>query len=246
MFGMKEMIMRTTTRTHILTPALWRELRSRRTHQPLATDPLLFLSQGVFHDSSVQGFVALRTIRELNTTEARATVYIEGTETSLSRNISVTDARLYAAAQDIIHQNGAYYSVVFKLISYPNNEADSEIYLWPIPASALPETIESDLPLSLSKGSTFYASATEKDIVMDRTIRMLEDSETSINIRTVEGRSYTTTVPAAEASRYAMPGDYYVERGSDELSVVYGVTTQPELPSSPIIKYTPLPAMTGP
>lgn len=237
--------MRTANRTHILTPALWRGLRSKKTH-PLATDPLLFLSQGVFHDSDVQGFVKLRTIRELNTAEALATAYIEGTETSLSSNISLTDARLYATAQDVIHQNDAYYSVVFKLISYPEGVAVSEIYLWPIPPSALPEAEESDLPLSLPKGSTFYASANEEDIVMDRTFRILEDGNAAINIRTVVGRSYSTTVPAAEASRYAMPGDYYVERGSDELSIVYGVTTQHELPSSPIIKYTPLPAMTGP
>jgi hypothetical protein len=132
------------------------------------------------------------------------------------------------------------------IIMVPVGVAVSEMYLWSTFTSAAAAAVEYDLPLSLSKGSTFYASATEKDIVMDRTIRMLEDSETSINIRTVEGRSYTTTVPAAEASRYAMPGDYYVERGSDELSIVYGVTTQPELPSSPIIKYTPLPAVTGP
>jgi hypothetical protein len=76
---------------------------------------------------------------------------------------------------------------------------------------------------------------------MDRTFRVSEDRQVSVNIRTVEGRSYSTTVTEADAIRCAAPGDYYVASGSNELSVVYGITTHPELPSSPILKHMPLP-----
>lgn len=70
---------------------------------------------------------------------------------------------------------------------------------------------------------------------------MSEDRQVSVNIRTVEGRSYSTTVTEAEAIRCAAPGDYYVESGSNELSIVYGITTRPESASLPILKRMPLP-----
>lgn len=235
--------MNIAARTHILTPALWRTLASRKTDQALTTDPLLFLSHSVLYDSELLGTVKLRTIRELATFEALITVYIEGATRTLSSTVSTSDARLYASPQDIVHQNDAFHSIIFKVISSSDEGVVSDIYLWEIPPAAAPDATESDLPLYLPKGSIFYVSPAEQDIVMDRTIRISKDRHASVNIRTVEGRSYSTTVTEAEAVRCATPGDYYVESGSDELSLVYGVTTQSELPFTPIIKSTPLPAM---
>ncbi len=233
-------------RTHTLTPALWRALSVQKNHQAPALEPLLLLSQGVLHDSNLLGQVKLRTIQELPTLEALITVYIEGMEPTLTTTTSITDARLYATTQDIIHQNDAFNSVIFKVISYSDGTVISDIYLWEIPAPVAPDAIESDLPLYLPKGSTFYVSGAEQDIVMDRTIRMSEDHRASVSIRTVEGRSYSTTVTEAEAVRCAVPGDYYVGNGPDELSVVYGVTTRSEIPFTPVIKHTPLPAGPAP
>ncbi|MFP3851054.1 hypothetical protein [Pseudomonas sp. W5-01] len=143
--------------------------------------------------------------------------------------------------QDIVHQDGGYYSVILKIISYPDAEVVADIYLWELPTIAAPLSIESDLALYLPKGSTFYVSPSEEDIVMDRTLRLSADRQVSVNIRTVEGRSYSKTVTEAEATRCAAPGDYYAENSSNKLSVIYGITTHPELPSSPILKHMPLP-----
>ncbi|MBC3955739.1 hypothetical protein [Pseudomonas triticifolii] len=233
-------------RTHTLTPALWKALSAQKSHPMPALDPWLFLSQGVLHDSNLLGRVKLRTIQELPTLEALVTVYIEGMETTLTTTTSITDARLYATTQDIIHQNDVFNSVIFKVISYSDGTVIADIYLWEIPAPVAPDAIESDTPLYLPKGSTFYEGESEQDIVMDRTIRMSEDHRAAINIRTVEGRSYSITVTAAEAVRCAVPGDYYVESGSAELSVVYGVTTLSETPFTPVIQHTPLPAGPAP
>lgn len=234
------------SRSHRLTPALWKKLTSKRTQQALQTDPLLLLSQGVFHDAEVQGFVKLRVIQELLTLEALVTVYIEGTDVPLSTNVSVSDARFYATTQDIVHQNGAFNSVILKVISYVEEVAVADIYLWEIPSTNEPDSIESDLPLYLPKGTNFYLSATDEDIVVDRTFRASEEGNVSINIRTVNGGSYSKTVTKSEAARCVQPGDYYVESGSTTLCMVYGVTTQPDSPLTPVIKYTPLPAAPSP
>ncbi|WP_434679246.1 hypothetical protein J3P77_01890 [Pseudomonas sp. R1-18] len=234
--------MGTTARTHILTPALWRTLTSQKNNRAFTTDPLLFLSQGVLHDSELLSAVKLRTIQELQSLEAQITVYTEGTGKTFSTAVSITEARLYASTQDIVHQNDAFHSVIFKVVSSLDEEVISDIYVWEIPSPVAPDATESDLPLYLPKGSTFYVSPSEEDIVMDRTIRIAEDRHASVNIRTVEGRSYSTTVTEAEAVRCAIPGDYYVDSGSDELSIVYGVTTHFEPPFTPFIKSTPLPA----
>ncbi|MBV1806553.1 MULTISPECIES: hypothetical protein [Pseudomonas syringae group] len=233
--------MGTTARTYLLTPALWRTLTAPKISQAPSPEPLLFLSQGVLHDSQLLGQVKLRTIQELPTLEALITVYIEGMETTLTTTAPIIDARLYATTQDIIHQNDAFNSVIFKVVSYSEQAVTSDIYLWEIPSPIAPDAIESDLPLYLPKGSTFHVSQSEQDIVMDRTIRISEEHQASVNIRTVEGRSYSTTITEAQAARCAIPGDYYVESGSGRLAVVYGVTTAPEPPFTPIIKYIPLP-----
>lgn len=238
--------MGTTARTHLLTPELWRTLSTHKNSQALSAEPLLFLSQGVLYDSQLLGQVKLRTIQELPTLEALITVYVESLENTLTATTSINEARFYAATPDIIHQNDAFNSVIFKVISYSEEAVTSDIYLWEIPSPIAPDAIESDLPLYLPKGSTFYVSQSEQDIVMDRTIRISEDHQASVNIRTVEGRSYSKTVTQAEAARCATPGDYYVERASDELSVIYGVTTASEPPFTPVIKYTPLPAGPAP
>jgi hypothetical protein len=234
------------SRSHKLTPALWKSLISKRTQQTLLTDPLLLLSQGVFHDSEVQGFVKLRVIQELLTLEALVTVYIEGSEVPLSTIVSVSDARFYATTQDIVHQNGSFNSVILKVISYVKEVAVADIYLWEIPSTDEPEAIESDLPLYLPKGTNFYHSATDEDIVVDRTFRVSEEGNVSINIRTVNGGSYSKIVSKSEAARCVQPGDYYVESGSTTLCMVYGVTTQPDSPLTPVIKYTALPAAPSP
>jgi hypothetical protein len=238
------MIMGTIARSHTLTPQLWKTLRRKNvSRQGPATEPLLFLTQGVFHTVDIEGSVKLRVIQELNTLETLLAVYVEDSDVVPSNTVSVTDARLYATPQDIVHQDGGFYSVILKIISYPDAEVVADIYLWEIPPIAAPQSVESDLALYLPKGSTFYVSPSEEDIVMDRTFRVSEDRQVSVNIRTVEGRSYSTTVTEAEAIRCAAPGDYYVESGSNKLSVVYGITTHPELPSSPILKHMPLPDM---
>lgn len=229
-------------RSHTLTPALWRALTLKKTHRAPATEPLLFLSQGVLHDAVELGLVTLRTIQELPTLEALVTTFIEGSDTTLTATISIEQARLYATTQDIIHQNGAYNSVIFKVVSYQDEEVVSDLYLWEVPPATAPQADESDLPLYLPKGSTFYPDPSLQDIVMDRTIRISADHQATISIRTVEGGSYSTTVPQAEAARCAVPGDYYVVSGSDELSIVYGVTAQSEPVLTPVIKVTPLPA----
>lgn len=242
--SLKGMIMGTIARSHTLTPQLWKTLRGKNVcRQGPATEPLLFLTQGVFHTVDIEGSVKLRIIRELNESEALLAVYVEDSDVVPSNTVSVTDARLYATPQDIVHQDGGFYSVILKIISYPDTEVVADIYLWEIPPIAAPQSVESDLALYLPKGSTFYVGPSEEDIVMDRTFRVSEDRQVSVNIRTVEGRSYSTTVTEAEAIRCAAPGDYYVESGSDKLSVVYGITTHPELPSSPILKHMPLPDM---
>lgn len=242
--SLKGMIMGTIARSHTLTPQLWKTLRGKNvSRQGPATEPLLFLTQGVFHTVDIEGSVKLRVIQELNTLEALLAVYVEDSDVVPSNTVSVTDARLHATPQDIVHQDGGFYSVILKIISYPDAEVVADIYLWEIPPIAAPQSVESDLALYLPKGSTFYVSPSEEDIVMDRTFRVSEDRQVSVNIRTVGGRSYSTTVTEAEAIRCAAPGDYYVESGSNKLSVVYGITTHPELPSSPILKYMPLPDM---
>ncbi|WP_206197435.1 hypothetical protein, partial [Pseudomonas viridiflava] len=76
--------MGTTARTYLLTPALWRTLTAPKISQAPSPEPLLFLSQGVLHDSQLLGQVKLRTIQELPTLEALITVYIEGMETTLT------------------------------------------------------------------------------------------------------------------------------------------------------------------
>ncbi len=236
--------MSTIARSHTLTPQLWKTLRGKHvSRQGPATEPLLFLTQGVFHTVDIEGSVKLRIIRELNESEALLAVYVEDSDVVPSNTVSVTDARLYATPQDIVHQDGGFYSVILKIISYPDTEVVADIYLWEIPPIAAPQSVESDLALYLPKGSTFYVGPSEEDIVMDRTFRVSEDRQVSVNIRTVEGRSYSTTVTEAEAIRCAAPGDYYVESGSNELSVIYGITTHPELPLSPILKHMPLPDM---
>ena len=174
------------------------------------------------------------------------TVYIEGTDELLSTLISVADARFYATTQDIVHQNGAFNSVILKVISYAEEAAVADIYLWEIPSTDEPEAIESDLPLYLPKGTNFYLGASEEDIVVDRTFRASEEGNVSINIRTVNGGSYSKTVTEPEAVRCIQPGDYYVESGSNTLCVVYGVTTDPDSPLTPVIKYTALPAAPSP
>jgi hypothetical protein len=240
--SLKGTIMGTIARSHTLTPQLWKTLRARTVSpQAPATEPLLFLTQGVFHTLDIQGSVKLRIIRELDTLEALMAVYVENSEEVLSTIVSMSDARLYATPQDIVHQNGAFYSVILKVISYPGAEVVADIYLWEVPPIVAPKAIDSDLALYLPKGSTFYVSSSEEDIVMDRTLRVTEDRRISVNIRTVEGRSYSTTVTESEAIRCATPGDYYVGSGSNELSVVYGVTIHPEPASSPILKHMPLP-----
>lgn len=230
------------SRSHTLTPQLWKTLRAKTVsrHAP-AMDPLLFLTRGVFHTVEIHGSVKLRLIRELNTFEALIAVYVEDSEEVLSTTVSASDARLYATPQDIVHQEGGFYSVILKIISYPDAEVVADIYLWEIPPIAAPQAVDSDLALYLPKGSTFYVGPSEEDIVMDRTLRLSEDRRVSFNIRTVEGRSYSATVTEDEAIRCAVPGDYYVENGSNELSVVYGITTHPEFASSPILKHMPLP-----
>jgi len=233
--------MNTISSSHILTPALWKTLTSKKSQQSPDIEPLLLLSQGVFHDAEVKGYVKLRLIHEVLTLEALLSVYIEGVEEPLSARISIADARFYGTTSDIIHQNGAFYSVIFKVISYSEGVATPEIYVWKVPPVIAPKAIESDIPLFLSKGSTFYVNASEEDIVMDRTFRVALDRQVSVNIRTVEGRSFSTTVAASEVPRYAKPGDYYVESGTEELCVIYGITTEPQLALTPKIKYTPLP-----
>ncbi|WP_460046591.1 hypothetical protein [Pseudomonas sp. S2_H01] len=238
--------MRTIARSHTLTPSVWKTLVSKKTRQALTPDPLLFLSQNVFHDSERQGFVKLRVIQELLTLDALVTVYVEETQELLSTHVSVADARFYATTQDIVHQNGAFNSVILKVISYAEEVAVADIYLWEIPSTDEPEAIESDLPLYLPKGTNFYLSATDEDIVVDRTFRVSEEGNVSINIRTVNGGSYSRIVSTSEAARYVQPGDYYVESGSTTLCMVYGVTTQPDSPLTPVIKYTALPAAPSP
>ena len=234
--------MGTIARSHTLTPQLWKTLKGKNvSRQGPATEPLLFLTQGVFHTVDIEGSVKLRIIRELNTLEALIAVYVEDSDAVLSTTVSVGDARLYATTQDIVHQEGGFYSVVLKIISYPDAEVVADIYLWEIPPIAAPQAVESDLALYLPKGSTFYVSSSEEDIVMDRTFRASEDRQVSVNIRTVEGGSYSTTVTEADAIRCAAPGDYYVETGSNALSVVYGITTHPESPTSPVLKHMRLP-----
>jgi hypothetical protein len=197
----------------------------------------------VFHTIDIEGSVKLRIIRELNTLEALIAVYVEDSQEVLSTTVAVSDARLYATPQDIVHQDGSFYSIILKIISYPDAEVAADIYLWEIPPIPAPQSVESELALCLPKGSTFCVSPSEEDIVMDRTFRVSEDRQVSVNIRTVEGRSYSTTVTESEAIRCAAPGDYYVESGANELSVVYGITTHPALPSSPLLKHMPLPDM---
>lgn len=234
--------MGTIARSHTLTPQLWRTLRAKSaSRQGPATEPLLFLTQGVFHTVDIEGSAKLRIIRELNALDALIAVYVEDSDAVLSTTVAVGDARLYATPQDIVHQDGSFYSVILKIISYPEEEVVADIYLWEIPPIAAPQSVESDLALYLPKGSTFYFSSSEEDIVMDRTLRVSEDRRVSVNIRTIEGRSYSTTVTEAEAIRCAAPGDYYAETGSNALSVVYGITTHPESPSSPALKHMPLP-----
>ena len=234
--------MGTIARSHTLTPQLWKTLRGKNvSRQGPATEPLLFLTQGVFHTVDVEGSVKLRIIRELNALETLIAVYVEDSNEILSTIVSVADARLYATPQDLVHQDGGFYSVILKIISYPDAEVVADIYLWEIPPIAAPQSVESDFALYLPKGSTFYVSPSEEDIVMDRTFRVSEDRQVSVNIRTVEGGSYSTTVTEAEAVRCAAPGDYYVESGSNALSVVYGITTRPESASLPILKHMPLP-----
>ncbi|WP_206297346.1 hypothetical protein, partial [Pseudomonas viridiflava] len=106
-----------------------------------------------------------------------------------------------------------FNSAIFKVVSYSEQAVTSDIYLWEIPSPIAPDAIESDLPLYLPKGSTFHVSQSEQDIVMDRTIRISEEHQASVNIRTVEGRSYSTTITEAQAARCAILGDYYVESG---------------------------------
>ena len=239
--------MSTIARSHTLTPQLWKTLRGKNvSRQGPATEPLLFLTQGVFHTVDIEGSVKLRIIRELNEFEALIAVYVEDSDVVLSATVAVGDARLYATPQDIVHQDGGYYSVILKIISYPDAEVVADIYLWELPPIAAPQSVESDLALYFPKGSTFYVSPSEEDIVMDRTFRVSEDRQVSVNIRTVEGRSYSKTVTEAEAIRCAAAGDYYVENSSSKLSVVYGITTHPELPSSPILKHMPLPDVRKP
>ncbi|WP_062385339.1 hypothetical protein [Pseudomonas abietaniphila] len=238
--------MSTISRSHTLTPELWKTLTAKKARQAPPLDPLLFLSDGVFHDSTRQGFVKLRVIQEQLTLEALVTVYIEGADELLSTIISVADARFYATTQDIVHQNGAFNSVILKVISYVEEVAVADIYLWEIPSTDAPQATESDLPLYLPKGTNFYLSATDEDIVVDRTFRVSEGGNVSINIRTVNGGSYSKTVTKSEAVRCVQPGDYYVESGSTTLCRVYGVTTQPDSPLTPVIKYTALPAAPSP
>ncbi|WKW32600.1 hypothetical protein KIH13_00960 [Pseudomonas viridiflava] len=126
--------MGTTARTYLLTPALWRTLTAPKISQAPSPEPLLFLSQGVLHDSQLLGQVKLRTIQELPTLEALITVYIEGMETTLTTTAPIIDARLYATTQDIIHQNDAFNSVIFKVVSYSEQAVTSDIYLWEIPS----------------------------------------------------------------------------------------------------------------
>jgi hypothetical protein len=240
-FLWQDITMNTIAGSHVLTPALWKTLKPKINQETPSIEPLLLLTQGVFHDSDIRGYVKLRLIHEVLTLEALLNVYIEGAQEPLSARISIADARFYGSTSDIIHQNGAFYSVIFKVISYYEGVPAPEIYVWEIPPVIAPEAIESDISLFLSKGMTFYVSSSEEDIVMDRTFRVALDHRVSVSIRTVEGRSYSTTVAASEVARYAMPGDYYVESGSDELCIIYGVTTEPHLPLIPKIKYTPIP-----
>lgn len=237
--------MNTIAGSHILTPALWKTITLNKNRQASTVEPLLLLSQGVFHDSDIRGYVKLRLIHEVLTLEALLSVYVEGEQAPLSARISIADARFYGSTSDIIHQNGAFYSVIFKVVSYSEGVAEPEIYVWEVPPIEGPESIDSDICLFLSKGSTFYVSPSEEDIVMDRTFRVLPDRRVSVSIRTVEGRSYSTTVTASEVARYVMPGDYYVDSGADELCIIYGVTTEPQLPLTPKIKYTPIPVLPG-
>jgi|GEM_PF-3482547 len=237
--------MNIVAKSRVLTPERWRSLNARRSAQVTAVDPLLFLAQGVFHDLDIQGFVKLRTVQELPTSDALITVHFADTEETLSGTVTAVDARLYAGPHDIIYQNDAFHSLIFKILSYEEGAAVAEIYLWEIPTVAAPDAVESDIALSLPKGSTLYLSQTEEDIVMDRTLRVSEDRKVAVNIRTVEGRSYSTTVSEIEAIRCAVPGDYYVENGSDELSIVYGITTRSQPPHNPIIRHIALPAAPG-
>jgi hypothetical protein len=150
------MIMGTIARSHTLTPQLWKALRAKTVSpQAPATEPLLFLTQGVFHTVDIEGSVKLRIIQEVSTLEALITVYVEDSEQVLSTVVSVGDARLYATPQDIVHQDGSFYSVILKIISYPDAEVVADIYLWEIPPIAASQSVESDLALSLPKGSTF-------------------------------------------------------------------------------------------
>lgn len=243
----KGMTMATIARSHTLTAQIWKTLRTKIvSRQAPATQPLLFLTQGVFHTLDIQGSVKLRVIRELDTLEALINVYVEDSSDVLSTTVSVSNARLYATTHDIVHQNGGFHSVILKVISYPDAEVVADIYLWEIPPIAAPQAVDSDLALYLPKGSTFNVSPSEEDIVMDRTLRLAQDRRVSVNIRTVEGRSYSTTVTEAEAIRCATPGDYYVEHDSNELSVIYGVTTLPGSELSPVLKHMPLPDMPRP
>ena len=237
--------MNTLAGSHLLTPALFKARFSRKNKQAPTPDPLLFLSHGVFHDSDLNppGFVKLRVIQELPNEEARITIYKEDTAETLSTIVPVNDARFYATPNDIIHQNGKLHSVIFKFIFYSGWMLAPNIYLWEIPPLAAPDAVESNIALFLPKGSRFQAEDDDEDIVMDRTFRVSADRQVAVNIRTVDGRSYSTTVTEVEAARCATPGDYYVGIGAERLSVVYRVTTHADSNLKPSIQHTPLPAV---